>query len=215
LVAASAEYRIESIHHTTPERCAEDGKSAIRWLRMNARALGIDAGRLIAGGGSSGGTIAAFAAYNTRFEPDDEDASIPARPDALVLINPAFGFLDDRSRLTPEQRQAAEGPLGAFIASWRVIKGGPPAILFFGTEDQFQDKARDFARQLTAAGTRAEFYTAEGQPHAFFNRFPDSPWHALVLRQIDLFLASLGYLQGDPIVGTPANTTVALQKIGL
>jgi acetyl esterase/lipase len=215
LVAASAEYRIERIHHTSPERCAEDAKSAIRWLRMNARALGIDAGRLIAGGGSSGGTIAAFAAYNTRFEPDDEDGSIPAKPDALVLINPAFGFPDNRSRLTPEQRQAAEGPLGAFIASWKVIKGGPPAILFFGTEDHFQDKARDFARQLVGAGTRAEFYTAAGQHHAFFNRFPGSPWHALVLRQIDLFLASLGYLQGDPTVRIPANTAVALQKIRL
>jgi acetyl esterase len=215
LVASSAEYRIESIHHTPPERCAEDGKSAIRWLRMNARHLGIDAGRLIAGGGSSGGSIATFAAYNTTFEPDDEDESISPRPDALVLINPAFGFSDDRSRLTPEQRQAADGPLGAFIASWKVIKGGPPAVLFFGTEDQFQDKARDFARQLIAAGTRAEFYTAAGQQHAFFNRFPDSPWHALVLRQIDLFLASLGYLQGEPTVGIPANTTVALQKIRL
>jgi acetyl esterase/lipase len=213
LVAASAEYRIESIHHTPPQRCAEDGKSAIRWLRMNARHLGIDAGRLIAGGGSSGGTIAAFAAYNTTFEPDEEDGSISSKPDALVLINPAFGFSDDRSHLTPEQRKAAEGPLGAFIASWKVIKGGPPAILFFGTEDRFQDKARDFARQLIVAGTRAEFYTAAGQQHAFFNRFPDSPWHALVLRQIDWFLTSLGYLQGDPTVGIPANATVALQKV--
>ena len=41
---------------------AEDAKSAIRWLRMNARRLGIDVGRVIAGGGSSGGSIAAFAA---------------------------------------------------------------------------------------------------------------------------------------------------------
>jgi acetyl esterase/lipase len=215
LVAASAEYRIESSHHTPPERCAEDAKSAIRWLRMNARALGIDAGRLIAGGGSSGGSIAAFAAYNTGFEPDDEDGSVSSKPDALALINPAFGFPDDRSRLTPQQRQAAEGPLGAFISSWKVIKGGPPAILFFGTEDPFQDKARDFARQLIAAGTRAEFYTAAGQQHGFFNRFPDSPWHALVLRQIDLFLASLGYLQGDPTVRIQADTTVALQKVRL
>ena len=215
LVAASAEYRIESVHHTPPQRCAEDGKSAIRWLRINARHLGIDAGRLIAGGGSSGGSIAAFAAYNTTFEPDDEDGSISSKPDALVLINPAFGFSDDRSRLTPEQRQAAEGPLGAFIASWKVIKGGPPAILFFGTEDQFQDKARDFARQLIAVGTRAEFYLAAGQQHAFFNRFPDSPWHALVLRQIDLFLASLGYLKGDPTVSIPADSKVVLEKARL
>jgi len=42
LVAATAEYRTESIHHTPPERCIEDGKSAIRWLRMNAAHLGID-----------------------------------------------------------------------------------------------------------------------------------------------------------------------------
>src|SRR5438477_2375328 len=91
LVAASAEYRIESVHHTPPQRCIEDGKSAIRWLRMNARHLGIGGGRVIAGGGSSGGTMAAFAAYNTTVEPDDEDASISSKPDALVLINPAFG----------------------------------------------------------------------------------------------------------------------------
>src|SRR5712692_1782379 len=40
LVVASAEYRIESVHHTPPERCIEDGKSAVRWLRMNGRHLG-------------------------------------------------------------------------------------------------------------------------------------------------------------------------------
>ena len=62
LVAASAEYRIESIHHTPPRACAEDGKSAVRWLRMNAARLGIDGKRIIAGGGSSGASIAAFRA---------------------------------------------------------------------------------------------------------------------------------------------------------
>ena len=210
LVAASAEYRIESIHHTPPQACAEDAKSAVRWLRMNAPRLGIDRTQIIAGGGSSGATIAAFTAYNTTFEPDDEDASISSEPNALVLINPAFGFPD---RMTPEQTAAAKGPIGDFISSWKVTKGGPPAILFFGTEDSLQEKARDFARQLILAGTRAEFYTAEGQKHAFFNRSDSSPWHILVLRQIDLFLRSLGYLQGDPTIGIPADTAVALQDL--
>jgi len=118
LVAASAEYRIESIHHTPPQACAEDAKSAVRWLRLNAPRLGIDRGRVIAGGGSSGATIAAFAAYNATFEPDGEDDSISCKPDALVLINPAFGFPD--GGLTPEQAAAAKGPIGAFITSWKV-----------------------------------------------------------------------------------------------
>ena len=87
--------------------------------------------------------------------------------------------------------------------------------MFYGTEDPLGDGGRDFARQLVAEGTRAEFYTAGGQQHGFFNRFPDSPWHALVLRQIDLFLASLGYLKGNPAVGVPTDTTTALHKESL
>ena len=71
---------------------------------------------------------------------------------------------------------------------------------------------RDFARQLIDAGTRAEFYTAARQEHGFFNRLPDSAWHDLVLRQTDLFLASLGYLKGNPTVEIPANNTAALQR---
>jgi len=213
LVAASAEYRIESRHQTPPRACAEDAKSAIRWFRMNASHLGVDRTRVIAGGGSSGATIAAFAAYNKSFEPDGEDDSISCKPDALVLVNPAFGFPDHG--LTPEQAAAAKGPIGAFITSWKVTKGGPPAILFFGTEDPLQEKAREFARELMVYGIRAEFYTAQGQRHGFYNRSDSSPWHALVLRQIDLFLIALGYLQGDPAIDLPADSTLALDKVRL
>jgi acetyl esterase len=203
LVATAPEYRIESLHHTSPERCIEDGKSTIRWLRMNARHLGIDTRRVIAGGGSSGASIAAFTAYSTAFEPEDEDRSISHEPNALVLLNPAFGC---------PPGQSSQGAPCDVMASWKVTRGGPPAILFYGTEDPLQDAGRDFARQLVSAGTRAEFYTAPGQQHGFFNRFPDSTWHALVLRQTDLFLASLGYLKGNPTVGIPADTAAALRK---
>ncbi len=204
LVVTAPEYRIESIHHTPPERCVEDGKSAVRWLRMNAEHLGIDMRYIVAGGGSSGASIAAFTAYNTTFEPDDEDRSISPEANALVLLNPAFGC--------PPGQSSQDAPC-AVMASWKVRKGGPPAILFYGTEDPLQGAGRDFARQLTAAGIRAEFYTAAGQQHGFFNRLPDSPWHALVLRQIDLFLVSLGYLKGNPTVGIPAGTTAILEKV--
>jgi acetyl esterase/lipase len=151
LVAATPEYRIESVHHTPPERCVEDGKSTIRWLRLNARHLGIDTRRVIAAGGSSGASIAAFTAYNSTFEPDDEDHSISREPSALVLLNPAFGC--------PPGQSSQDAPC-AVMASWKVTKGGPPAIVFYGTEDPLQDAGREFAQQLISAGTRAEFYTA-------------------------------------------------------
>jgi len=206
LVAIAPEYRIESVHHTSPERCVEDGKSAIRWLRMNARHLGIDTRHVIAGGGSSGASVAAFTAYNTSFESDDEDRTVSSQPDALVLLNPAFGC--------PPGEFSESAPC-AVMANWKVTERGPPTILIYGTEDNLRGAGLDFARQLNVVGTRAEYYTAAGQQHGFFNRFPNSPWHALVLRQIDLFLASLGYLKGNPPISIPASTAVALHKESL
>lgn len=98
---------------------------------------------------------------------------------------------------------------GAFIASWKVSPGGPPAILFFGARDPLLEKARDFARELIAAGTRAGLYTAAGQAHGFFNDRPGSPWRALALRRTDLFLASLGYLEGAATLAMPSGGKAA------
>jgi len=57
--------------------------------------------------------------------------------------------------------------------------------------------------KIDCGGTRAEFYTAAGQKHGFFNDRPGTPWHAVVVRQTDLFLRSLGYLKGDPTIAIP------------
>src|SRR5438874_11513028 len=72
MVAATPEYRIRNTHHTGVDKSIEDCKSAIRWLRSNTSSLGIDPGRIIAGGGSAGGTCAVFSAYNSTYEPEGE-----------------------------------------------------------------------------------------------------------------------------------------------
>ena len=210
MVAASAEYRIKNKHQTGPEKSIEDAKSAVRWMRINARRLGIDPDTILAGGGSAGGTCAAFTAYNTTFEPEGEDMSVSSRPNALVLYNPALGYSDDPSKLNAEQK--ARGPVAnEFLMAWKVTKGGPPAILFFGSEDQLGEKARVFTQKMVAAGNRAELYIAPGQKHGFFNDRGGTPWHAVTLRQTDVFLTSLGYLKGEPALQMPAGAP-ALQR---
>ncbi len=207
MVAASAEYRIKSTHHTGPEKCIEDAKSAVRWLRVNARRLGIDPKRILAGGGSAGGTDAVFTAYNTTYEPEGEDKSVSSVPNALVLYNPAIGvggYVNTNGKRSQEEQQA----LGSFLSAWKVTKGGPPAILFFGTDDALLAPARTFVKQMTAAGNRVELYTAEGQKHGFFNDRDGTPWHAVCLHQTDLFLASLGYVKGPPTIQTQAGVTL-------
>jgi acetyl esterase/lipase len=202
MVAGSAEYRIKSVHHTEPDKCIEDAKSAVRWLRVNAKRLGIDPNKVLAGGGSAGGTDAVFTAYNTTFEPEGEDPSVSSKPNALVLYNPAIGTKEYKGN---EKRSAEDNRrMATFLSAWKVAPGGPPAILFFGTDDALLIPARPFVKQMAAAGNRVELYTAEGEKHGFFNDRPGTPWHASCLRQTDLFLTSLGYLEGSPAVEAPA-----------
>ena len=58
MVAMTADYRVSSRQGTKPFHCVRDGKSAVRWIRQNARRLGVDPGRIATGGGSAGGHVA-------------------------------------------------------------------------------------------------------------------------------------------------------------
>jgi hypothetical protein len=58
---------------------------------------------------------------------------------------------------------------------------------------------------------RAEKYLAEGQPHGFFNR---SPWRERTLIAADRFLASLGFLEGEPTIKVPPVTRQASGEQG-
>jgi acetyl esterase len=58
LVCARADYRIKNKDGVTPDKCVEDARSAIRWVRANSAELGIDPQKLITAGGSAGGHLA-------------------------------------------------------------------------------------------------------------------------------------------------------------
>src|SRR5260370_25049620 len=91
-----------------------------------------------------------------------------------------------------------EKRLGAFLPAGKGVKGGPPAILFFGTEDYLLEGARIFTRQMIAAGNRAELYTPASPKHGFFNDRGGTPWHAVAIHQTELFPRSLGLLKRPP-----------------
>ena len=55
MVAMSANYRVASRNKTTPFDAVEDAKSAMRWIRENAKDLGVHKNKLVAAGGSAGG----------------------------------------------------------------------------------------------------------------------------------------------------------------
>ncbi len=206
MVAARADYRVRSRHGVTPVACVEDAKSAVRWLRAHAGEQGIDPKRIVAAGGSAGGHIAACTALVAGHEAEGEDTSVSSRPNALVLFNPV---LDMRNLQRLAEHLEAD-TLRSLSPIRTVSKETPPAVLFYGTKDRFLPHGQAMLKASRQHGNRVELYTAEGQPHGFFNR---PPWKKLTLRAADAFLASLGYLKGEPTVQPPAGTQKSLHQV--
>ncbi len=88
-----------------------------------------------------------------------------------------------------------------FGGAWRrVPSANSPTKLLYGTRDRLLKQGREFVARSKEQGNRAELFTAEGVGHGFFNR---SPWREVTLSKADEFLASLGYLRGQPTLTVP------------
>ena len=202
IVAISADYRILSIHKTTPDKCVEDAKSAIRWVRGHSIELGIDPTKVIAAGGSAGGHLAACTALVSAYDAESDDKAISAKPNAMVLFNPAMNIAT-----LFKQRETGGSPITLEVAeaitpTSFVAKDTPPAILFFGTADKLKAGGDEYVTKAKALGVRAEMWTAANMPHGFFNK---EPWIQVTAKKMDEFLASLGYLGGEPLIKLPEN----------
>lgn len=200
MVAARADYRVKSRDGVTPDKCVEDARSAVRWMRKNARRLGIDPKKLIVSGGSAGGHLAACMMIADSVDAEGDDLSISTIPQAMVLFNPVLSFENEQmlKRLGDNKRLASK-----ISPTSHLDKNSPPALIMFGTNDRLKVFGDDYWKKAEEVGARADKFLAKGQPHGFFNR---SPWRERTLIAADKFLASLGYLRGEPTVTVPEAT---------
>ncbi|MFO0790689.1 MAG: alpha/beta hydrolase [Pirellulales bacterium] len=202
LVAAAADYRIFTQHHTTPDKAVEDAKAAMRWMRAHAGELGVDANKIIAAGGSAGGHLAAATATLEDFDAPGDDAKVSCQPCALVLFNPVLNFTGMKERMFFNDDVENDEMKKKLSPTLHLTKNTPPAILFYGAEDKFLSQGEEYVARAKELGVRAELYVAPKMSHGFFNR---TPWTAVTTRAADDFLESLGYLQGEPTLKMPAN----------
>jgi acetyl esterase/lipase len=208
LVAARADYRVKSRDEVTPDKCVEDARSAVRWMRRNAKQLGIDPQKLIASGGSAGGHLAACTMIPKSVEADSDDLSISTTPQAMVLFNPVLNFEHELliGRINGDKELARK-----ISPTLHLDKNAPPALILFGTKDRLKAFGDEYWEKAETLGVRADQYLAEGQGHGFFNR---SPWQERTLIAVDKFLASLGYLKGEPTIQVPDDSEAARSPRG-
>ncbi len=219
IIAATADYRVATRHAVKADACVEDAKSAVRWLRQHASTLGIDPDRICAGGGSAGGHIASCTALIQGLDSDREDKTISSVPNALALFNPAvmlsrlggFGLAGIPAEKVADIATRTGVPAVQISPIHHVRANMPPTIIFHGMADTTVPYATagEFSRRMRAAGNRCELKSFPEAQHGFFNaprgndparRDRSNQWHQRTMLQLDKFLQSLGWLDGNATV---------------
>jgi acetyl esterase len=178
LIVISVDYR-RAPEHKFPA-AVDDAIAATAWIAGHANELGIDTTRLVVGGDSAGGNLAAVVAIAAR---DGNGPSISGQ----VLIYPATDFamthpshreLDTSILLTHSViRWFADHYLNDIsdIENWRAsparaatLAGLPPAYVLTAGADPLRDEGEEYAKRLTDAGVAVTYQTFPGQFHGFF-----------------------------------------------
>jgi len=177
LIVISVDYRLAP-EHKFPA-AVDDSIIATKWIAANGAELGIDPSRLIVGGDSAGGNLAAVVSLTARDEGGPDIAG-------QLLIYPST----DMSRKHASHKEAETSILlthsvivwflnhylgDADIADWRAsparaksLASLPPAYVLTVGGDPLRDEGDEYAARLKEAGVRVTYRHFAGQFHGFF-----------------------------------------------
>ena len=191
MIAVSVDYRLRHRDQVkVPLECVKDAKSAIRFLRANAKELKIDPGRVVAKGDSAGGQLAAATATLTDPKTNDDcfDLSISCVPQAVILTCPWFKTSAD---MCPPKH---------------LREGLPPFLTFAGGADHAIPVSEmvEFHQALKAKSIPSELYIGNKGKHGFCNgRNPYNRFFYWSINLADQFLVKHGILDGASMVSIP------------
>lgn len=171
-VCVASEYRLSG-EASWPAQI-HDTKAALRFVRANADALGIDPGRIAVSGNSAGGHLALVLAGTPgvrELEGDGGHAGTPTHVAAAIAFY-APTLLTKDAPGEAVSALMADAPPEAYRAASPVHHARadfPPTLLLHGNRDQTVPESASLAmyRALSEAGAPVELRTYNGAPHAF------------------------------------------------
>ncbi|MCP4616500.1 MAG: alpha/beta hydrolase [Bradyrhizobium sp.] len=175
MIVISVDYRL------APEdkfpAAVEDAITATKWVAANARELGVDAARIMVGGDSAGGNLAAVTAIALR----ESGPKLAGQ----VLIYPSTDFaMNHPSHSEPETsilltHSVIQWFINHYMGDadrddWRAsparakLEGLPPAYVLVAGADPLRDEGNEYAERLKQAGVPVTYRYFPGQFHGFF-----------------------------------------------
>ncbi|MFD9366192.1 alpha/beta hydrolase [Streptomyces sp. NPDC060020] len=179
LAVVSVEYRLAP--HTRYPGPVEDCYAGLVWVAEHAAELGVDADRVVIGGKSAGGGLAAALALLTRDRGgpvpigqlllcpmlDDRDDTFSGRQMAGLGIWDRTSNATGWQALLGERYGAADLPPYAAPARATDLSGLPPAYIDVGSAETFRDEDVAYANAIWQAGGQAELHVWPGAFHGF------------------------------------------------
>lgn len=175
-IVVSVDYRMAPEYHFPV--ASDDCLATVRWIAAHASSLGIDPARLVVGGDSAGGNLAAVTALRIR------DEGGPALAGQMLI----YPVTDDIAAGYPSYTEFAEGfGLTADDMAWfwehyvpdpkvrthphasplraESLADLPPALVLTAGCDVLRDEGEAYAGRLAASGVTLDFRRYEGLHH--------------------------------------------------
>jgi len=197
-VAIIFEYRELSKHETTPVEAIADGRSALRWLRMNHKDLGVHPDRLVGVGASGGAHLCLSTAMLDAYDELGDPVEIPCTPNAMVLFSP---IVDTTKKgvghgLFRDRKEAK-----VTSPSQNVKRGLPPSIIFHGLDDRVSppEQVVRFAKAMKRKKNQCELHSFPREGHSFFNFNVNMQHFESTINAADQFLTDQDFLSKNEL----------------
>ena len=164
-VAIAAQYRLAG--QAGYPALVHDAKAAIRWVRANAKTLGIDPQRIGVVGYSAGGYHALFTAGTgdrPEFEGNGGNAGVSTKVAVCLAYYPATNVPGNMLPAGSDDAAKKAANSTTYIAA-----GFPPTVVFHGMKDVTIpiESSKRLVQQFQDASVPVEFHAFEGVPHTF------------------------------------------------
>lgn len=187
-VGISMQYRIAKPERgTTVFDAVRDARSAVRYLRAHAAELGINPAKIVVGGRSAGGHLAAATALFDGVDEPGEDTSVSCVPAAVICYSAVLDTSEQGyGRDTIGERWQELSPLH------HVRPGLPPMLVMHGQRDTIAPTAgaQAFNEAMVKAGNRCELILNLKGSHSYMMR--TQPLFDEAMRQTADFLTKCG-----------------------
>ncbi|MGA0029350.1 MAG: alpha/beta hydrolase [Opitutales bacterium] len=145
-----------------------DCRDAVRWMRANAEALGLDPARIAVAGGSAGGYLALMVGLSDdKTGPGgDPSAKFSAKVSAVIDMYGVVNFSKHGKGVVPGVSAADQA---AYLPENQCDAQDPAVLILHGTADTTVDIAQSdaMAKALRSAKVPHEYIVVDGAPHTF------------------------------------------------